>query len=84
MGFARSAARELGPLGITINCVLPGAIETPMLGELSETDRARYASTPVGRIGTPEDVAHAVGFLAAPEAGYVTGASVLVTGGEYM
>jgi NAD(P)-dependent dehydrogenase (short-subunit alcohol dehydrogenase family) len=83
IGFAKSAARELGPYGITINCVLPGAIDTPLLGSMPSEARAQLARTPVGRIGTPNDVAHAVRFLASPDAGFITGATLLVTGGEY-
>lgn len=83
IGFAKSAARELGPDGITINCVLPGAIETPLLASLAPEAHSRLAQTPVGRIGRPEDVAHAVSFFASPDAGFITGATLLVTGGEY-
>ena len=82
IGFAKSAARELGPRGITINCVQPGAIDTPLLASLSDDARANLARTPVGRMGTPEDVAYAVCFLASPEAGFITGTTLLVTGGE--
>lgn len=83
IGFARSAAAELGPDGITINCILPGAIDTPMLGILSPEERAAMAETPVGRIGTPEDIAYAIRFFVSPEAGFITGATLLVTGGAY-
>ena len=83
VGFVRSAAAELGPDGITVNCILPGAIETPMLGTLTAAERAQMAQTPVGRIGTADDIAYAVRYLASPEAGFVTGATLLVTGGAY-
>jgi len=83
IGFARSAAAELGPDGITINCILPGAIDTPMLGTLSPEERAAMAQNPVGRIGTPEDIAHAVKFFVSPEASFITGATLLATGGAY-
>jgi NAD(P)-dependent dehydrogenase (short-subunit alcohol dehydrogenase family) len=83
IGFARSASRELGPRGITINCVLPGAIDTPLLQYASAEARAQMAANPVGRMGTPEDIAHAVGFLVSPEASFITGTTLLVTGGDY-
>jgi len=64
--------------------VLPGPIDTPLLASLPEEARRQLAQTPVGRMGTAEDVAHAVCFLAAPEAGFITGATLLVTGGDYV
>jgi 3-oxoacyl-[acyl-carrier protein] reductase len=84
VGFSKSSARELGPHGITINCILPGPIDTPLLGALSEDARRQLAENPVGRLGTAEEVAHAVCFLASPEAGFITGATLLMTGGDYV
>lgn len=84
VGFAKSAARELGVDGITINCVLPGPIDTPLLAPLSDEARQKLADNPVGRLGTADDVAHAIYFLASPEAGFITGATLLLTGGDYV
>lgn len=83
IGFTRTAAREIGRDGITINCVLPGAIETPMLGTLTAEERAAMSNNAVGRIGTPDDIAHAVRFLTSPEAGFITGTTLLVSGGDF-
>lgn len=83
IGFVKSACKELGSLGITINAVQPGAIDTPLLSAMGEAERKAMAANPVGRIGTALDIAHAIAFLAAPEAAFVTGASLLVTGGDY-
>jgi len=75
---------ELGPLGITINNVAPGAIVTPMNKALL-TDKAKLDSLlpkiPLGRLGTPEDVAGLVAFLASDDAAYVTGSTFVVDGG---
>ena len=82
-GVSRSLALSLAPDGITVNCVAPGFIETAMSNSLPENiiDRIRQ-SIPVGRVGQPEDVARTVAFLAAPEAGYLTGQSITVCGGR--
>lgn len=80
IGFTRALAKELGPSGITVNCIAPGVIETEMNAHLSEDDKAALCEeTPLGRIGTPEDVAHAALFFA--EAGFVTGETLSVGGG---
>jgi NAD(P)-dependent dehydrogenase (short-subunit alcohol dehydrogenase family) len=84
-GFTYSLARELGPTGITVNLVVPGRIETPLLeGRSAAREREWLAQTPVGRLGSPEEVAAVVGFLASPQASYVTGAAFGVTGGLTM
>ena len=75
-------ARELGPSGITVNCVEPGVIETEMNASLDPaTVAALVEETPVGRLGTPADVAHAVVFLASEHASFVTGQCIGVDGG---
>jgi 3-oxoacyl-[acyl-carrier protein] reductase len=84
-GMTRSLARELGSRGITVNCVAPGFIATDMTHALAEAQRsALLQQVPVGRHGTPEEVADAVAFLASPRAGYITGTQVHVNGGMYM
>jgi len=83
--FVRSLAREVGARGITANCVAPGLIETEMTGGMSAAVRARaLESTALGRAGTTAEVASAVGFLCAEDAGYVTGTVLHVNGGLYM
>jgi len=82
IGLARAIAREYGPRGITANVIAPGPIETDMLATMP-TDRreAMAAQIPVGRIGTPDEVAAAVSFLASDRAAFITGAVVPVDGG---
>ncbi len=85
MGFARSLAVELGPDGITVNSVAPGRIDTPMAqGAAAGMNDAFLAQIPLRRIGTPEDVADVVAFLASDAAGYLTGATLDVGGGSFM
>jgi len=80
IGFTRALAKELGPSGITVNCIAPGVIETEMNARLSDADKAALAEeTPLGRIGTVDDVAHAALFFA--EAEFVTGETLSVGGG---
>ena len=82
IGLARSIAREYGPRGITANVVAPGPIDTDMLATMPEDRRAALgAQVPVGRIGTPDEVAAAVTFLASDAAAFITGAVVPVDGG---
>jgi len=82
VGLARSVARELGGRGITCNVVAPGFIETDMTAELPEDTIADYiARIPVGRLGSIDDVAASVAFLASESAGYITGAVIPVDGG---
>ncbi len=84
-GLTRSLARELGSRNITVNCVAPGFIATDMTHALTEEQKtAMLASIPLARVGTPEDVAGAVGFLVSPAASYVTGTTVHVNGGMFM
>lgn len=84
-GMTRSLARELGSRNITVNCVAPGFIETDMTAKLAAEQKAALASQiPLGRLGQPGDVAHAVAFLASPQAGYVTGQELHVNGGMHM
>jgi len=84
-GFTRSLARELASRNVTVNCVAPGFIDTDMTRALSEPQReALLAQVPLGRLGTPEDVAGAVTWLMGPGASYVTGITLDVNGGMAM
>jgi 3-oxoacyl-[acyl-carrier protein] reductase len=84
-GMTRSLARELGSRNITVNCVAPGFIETDMTRSLPEAQTAALlAQIPLGRLGSPADVANAVAFLASSQAGYITGTELHVNGGMYM
>lgn len=84
-GMARALARELGSRNITVNCVAPGFIETDMTRALNEAQAsAILAQIPLGRLGAANDIAHAVAFLAGPQAGYITGTTLHVNGGMYM
>ncbi|HSW32097.1 MAG TPA: 3-oxoacyl-ACP reductase FabG [Steroidobacteraceae bacterium] len=85
IGFTKSLAREVGSRGITVNVVAPGFIVTDMTDALGEAARATLlGQVPLGRLGAPEDIAHAVAFLASPQAGYITGETLHVNGGMYM
>jgi 3-oxoacyl-[acyl-carrier protein] reductase len=85
VGFGKSLAREIGSRGITVNTVAPGFIDTDMTRELPEEQReALSAQIPLGRLGSTEEVAAAVVFLASPAAAYITGETIHVNGGMYM
>ncbi len=85
IGFSKSLAQEIGSRNITVNCVAPGFIDTDMTRSLTDAQRQKLIERiPLGRLGLPEDVAHAVAFLASREAGYITGATLHVNGGLYM
>ena len=82
IGLTRALAKEAGPSGITVNCICPGVIDTDMMAVYSQEEKAALAQeTPLGRLGTPEDVAAAVGFLAGEEASFITGQILGVNGG---
>ncbi|NBW77394.1 MAG: 3-oxoacyl-ACP reductase FabG [Betaproteobacteria bacterium] len=84
-GMTRALARELASRNITVNCVAPGFIQTDMTAQLPETQQKMLMDQiPAGHLGTPEDVAHAVCYLASPQAGYVTGQELHVNGGMFM
>ncbi|MDY6941837.1 MAG: 3-oxoacyl-ACP reductase FabG [Pseudomonadota bacterium] len=85
IGFSKSLAREVGSRGITVNVVAPGFIATDMTDALTEEQRsAILGQVALGRLGKPEDIAKAVGFLASDDAAYVTGETLHVNGGLYM
>jgi 3-oxoacyl-[acyl-carrier protein] reductase len=84
IALTKVAAKELARRGITVNAVAPGVIQTPMLAGLKPELLAEYEKQiPVGRVGKPEDVAHAVLFLACAESGYITGQTLPITGGWF-
>ncbi|HTJ92064.1 MAG TPA: 3-oxoacyl-ACP reductase FabG [Pararobbsia sp.] len=84
-GMTRALAREIGSRGITVNCVAPGFIDTDMTKGLPEEHQAALkAQIPLGRLGSTDDIAHAVAFLASPNAGYITGVELHVNGGMFM
>lgn len=85
IGFSKSLAREVGSRGITVNVVSPGLIETDMTQVLSTEQKEKWMQQiPAGRMGTPEDIASAVVFLASDAASYITGETLHVNGGMYM
>ena len=84
-GMTRALARELGSRNITVNCVAPGFIETDMTAKLAdEQQKALLTQIPLGHLGKPSDIAHAVAYLASPQAAYVTGQELHVNGGMFM
>jgi 3-oxoacyl-[acyl-carrier protein] reductase len=85
IGFTKSLAQEVAGRNITVNTVAPGFIDTDMTRSLGDDQReALLQRIPAGRLGQPEDIASAVGYLATPEASYITGATLHVNGGMYM
>lgn len=85
IGFSRSLAREVASRGITVNVIAPGFVETDMTRGLPEEQRQALASRiPLGRLGTPEDIAGAVAFLASARAAWITGETINVNGGMHM
>jgi 3-oxoacyl-[acyl-carrier protein] reductase len=85
IGFTKSLAQELGSRNITVNCVAPGFIDTDMTKALPDAAReALLGKIPLGRLGSPDDIAHAVAYLAGPGGAYVTGTTLHVNGGMYM
>ncbi len=84
VGFSRVLAEEVGRHGITVNCIAPGRIETPMSNESGAATQQEYAArVPVGRLGRPQEIAAAVAFLTSENAGNITGATLDINGGVY-
>ena len=84
-GMTRALARELGSRNITVNCIAPGFIETDMTAKLSEEQqKSILGQIPLGHLGKPQDIAHAVAFVASPQAAYITGQEIHINGGMYM
>lgn len=82
IGLTKALAKELGPSGIRVNCVAPGVIETPMLSQFSQADKAALAEdTPLGRLGQPKDVAELIAFLSSEKASFITGQTIGCDGG---
>lgn len=82
VGFTKALAREVASRGVTVNCVSPGFVDTEFIADLPENTRKEYLGrVPAGRFGTPEETARLVGFLAAEESSYITGAVYEITGG---
>jgi 3-oxoacyl-[acyl-carrier protein] reductase len=85
IGFSKSLAREVGSRNITVNVVAPGFVATDMTAQLAAEQQQQLANqVALGRLGAPEDIAHAVAFLASSQAGYITGETLHVNGGMYM
>jgi acetoacetyl-CoA reductase len=84
-GFTKALAQEVASKGVTVNTVSPGYVATPMVMAVAESVRKQIEKEiPVGRMGTPDEVARVVTFLAAPQASYITGANFAVNGGQHM
>jgi 3-oxoacyl-[acyl-carrier protein] reductase len=85
IGLTKSTAKELSSRGITVNCIAPGYIATDMTDELSDAVKENLnKQIPLGRIGSPDDIAHMALYLASDEAGYITGQTIAVDGGIVM
>ncbi len=85
IGMSKAMAREVAPRGITVNCIAPGFITTPMTDMLNDKQKAAITQMiPAGTLGQPEDIANAVLFLASDEAGYITGQTLNINGGMAM
>ena len=85
LSMMKSLAREYASRNVTVNCVAPGFIETDMTASLQEEQqKALLGQIPLGHLGKPSDIAHAVAYLASPQASYVTGQELHVNGGMYM
>lgn len=84
-GFTKSLSQEVARKGITVNTISPGYIETSMVMAVSETIREKIIEQiPVGRLGTPDEIARAVGFLASNTSGFITGTNLTINGGQYL
>lgn len=84
-GFTKALAQEVARKGITVNTVSPGYIETKMVMSVSEEIREKIiAQIPVGRLGKPEEIANAIGFLASQTSGFITGSNLVINGGQYL
>ncbi|MGY2843662.1 3-oxoacyl-[acyl-carrier protein] reductase [Bradyrhizobium sp. USDA 4509] len=84
IGLTRAAARDLAPYGVTVNCIAPGRILSDLTGPAgAAVNRSALSRIPLGRFGTAEEVAHLAAFLASPMAGFITGATIDITGGEF-
>jgi len=86
IGMCRGAARELGPYGVTVNVIAPGPIDTEIMGgKLTDERKAAMSATiPLGRVGTPEEIAAIVAFLFSDGAGFITGSTIQADGGKHM
>jgi 3-oxoacyl-[acyl-carrier protein] reductase len=84
-GMSRALAQELGSRGVTVNCVAPGFIDTDMTRSLADAQKeALQQKIPLGRLGSAQEIAATVAFLASPGASYITGETINVNGGMYM
>lgn len=82
IGLTKALAKEVAPCGVTVNCICPGVIETDMLSSFTPEDLSALAEeTPAGRLGTPEEIAHSILWLADPKSGFTTGQIIGVNGG---
>lgn len=84
VGFGKAISKGLGPYGITVNIIAPGAIDTPMLAIFPDEIIGANVRNPMGRLGTPSDIARVAVFLASPESNFMTGTVTQVNGGSYV